>query len=620
MSDLHGVGWVTSQKLEEQGVRTCGDLRAVAREDLQRAYGAKTGDMLWRFCRGLDDRRVSDIQGSNGLRKSIGAEVNYGVRFRKQQDVRHFLGELVGEVRTRLQAEGAKGRAVCLKVRTRHPEAPAEPAKFMGCGWCVAASRTASLGAQPTDDAARLLKVALDLYQGLNPDPVEIRGMGLQVMKLQRAGDRQGEGGAAKGGLLGFWKKERREEGKEGTEERGGAKEEEDEVEEDAREDEWLGGPETGASSGRRRARGVRAGKTDGPSPEKRRRSPGMGFERKGKKRIVKQPSGEEGTAAASGKPPPSEEGAVVEEEEVEDASSEEDEISNDVTQTVWLPAGKGERGQQKPATLLSGPRTEAQAGGGKRARGGVAEDPLLALDGQGRTAPNIEASEPGPSERPCSGAEAGAGSVGGVPEAEAMAVVPSSDDEVVGDDQAAQRNRQALPGGAPRDVPSSHLRARLGEGPSLQVERGQQQDERTRERDSRASVERHGWQLPPLAEVDLSVLEALPSELRRELEAAYCLAPGQVGSRGGQGSAGLLGVEEEGVARGGDREDSGTGTQLLEGLPPPLASEHTGHGHTGGGYTDAGQHEKAKPRLPSRSVASASSSERLSGPSQNSW
>lgn len=49
-------------------------------------------------------------------RKSIGAEVNYGVRFDTQDQANGFLSELALELSKRMAAEGVVGRALTLKI------------------------------------------------------------------------------------------------------------------------------------------------------------------------------------------------------------------------------------------------------------------------------------------------------------------------------------------------------------------------------------------------------------------------------------------------------------------------------------------------------------------------
>lgn len=43
-----------------------------------------------------------------------------------------FLGELSAEVHSRMTKLNVKCRMVTLKLKTRHPDAPIEPAKYMG--------------------------------------------------------------------------------------------------------------------------------------------------------------------------------------------------------------------------------------------------------------------------------------------------------------------------------------------------------------------------------------------------------------------------------------------------------------------------------------------------------
>ncbi|GBG62309.1 hypothetical protein CBR_g29916 [Chara braunii] len=148
------------------------------KEALQREFGVKTGDMLWAYARGIDHREVKCVQE----RKSIGAEVNWGVRFTKEEDAHTFLSNLAEEVCGRLSSAQLKGRTFTLKVKKRKPGAP-EPMKFMGCGICDNISKSTTLGIG-TDNAEVVLRVIRQLFKSLNLDPVEVRGLGLQVTKL----------------------------------------------------------------------------------------------------------------------------------------------------------------------------------------------------------------------------------------------------------------------------------------------------------------------------------------------------------------------------------------------------------------------------------------------------
>lgn len=67
------------RKLAGMGVRSCGDLQQVSLSQLQKKFGPRTGQTLFRFCRGLDERPVRYEKE----RKSVSAEMNYNIRFTK---------------------------------------------------------------------------------------------------------------------------------------------------------------------------------------------------------------------------------------------------------------------------------------------------------------------------------------------------------------------------------------------------------------------------------------------------------------------------------------------------------------------------------------------------------
>lgn len=160
-----GVGPVMSRKLAAMGVRSCGDLQQVSMSQLQKKFGPRTGQTLFRFCRGLDDRPVRYEKE----RKSVSADMNYNIRFTtvsafsrplqhvvsepcckavssvtafsvffhdKVDEAECFLTNLSMEVQKRLQEAGLQGRRVTLKVMVRKAGAPQEPAKYGGHGIC----------------------------------------------------------------------------------------------------------------------------------------------------------------------------------------------------------------------------------------------------------------------------------------------------------------------------------------------------------------------------------------------------------------------------------------------------------------------------------------------------
>ncbi|XP_042317030.1 DNA repair protein REV1 isoform X2 [Sceloporus undulatus] len=176
---LPGVGKTMESKLSSLGIKTCGDLQCVTMSKLQKEFGPKTGQMLYRFCRGLDDRPVQREK----KRKSVSAEINYGIRFTQPKDAEAFLLSLSEEIQCRLEAAGMKGKRLTLKVMVRKAGAPLEPAKFGGHGICDNISRTVTLS-HATDSAKVIGKEMLNMFHTMKLNISDMRGVGIQVHQL----------------------------------------------------------------------------------------------------------------------------------------------------------------------------------------------------------------------------------------------------------------------------------------------------------------------------------------------------------------------------------------------------------------------------------------------------
>uniref|UniRef100_A0A8C2C5V2 DNA repair protein REV1 n=1 Tax=Cyprinus carpio TaxID=7962 RepID=A0A8C2C5V2_CYPCA len=180
VSSLPGVGRSMSSKLTSLGVSTCGDLQQLSISRLQREFGPRTGQTLFRFCRGLDDRPVR----SEKERKSVSAEMNYNIRFTQVEEAESFLTNLSMEVQKRMEGAGLRGRRITLKVMMRKPGAPVEPAKYGGHGICDNFARSVLL-AQPTDSGQLIAAEAIKLFYAMKLDVKDMRGVGLQVQQLE---------------------------------------------------------------------------------------------------------------------------------------------------------------------------------------------------------------------------------------------------------------------------------------------------------------------------------------------------------------------------------------------------------------------------------------------------
>lgn len=73
VKDLPSVGYSTSAKIEEKfGTTTCGKLIDITKSAFQRLLGPKTGEMIYGYLRGMDDKKLEPHKE----RKSISAEMN----------------------------------------------------------------------------------------------------------------------------------------------------------------------------------------------------------------------------------------------------------------------------------------------------------------------------------------------------------------------------------------------------------------------------------------------------------------------------------------------------------------------------------------------------------------
>ncbi|ETE65510.1 DNA repair protein REV1 [Ophiophagus hannah] len=174
-----GVGRTMESKLSSMGVKTCGDLQCITMSKLQKEFGPKTGQMLYRFCRGLDDRPIQREK----TRKSVSAEINYGIRFSQAKEAEAFLLSLSEEIQRRLEAAGMKGRRLTLKVMIRKAGAPVEPAKFGGHGICDSVARTVTLN-HATDNGKVIGKEILNMFHTMKLNISDMRGVGIQVHQL----------------------------------------------------------------------------------------------------------------------------------------------------------------------------------------------------------------------------------------------------------------------------------------------------------------------------------------------------------------------------------------------------------------------------------------------------
>lgn len=180
VQDLPGVASSIGGKLEDVGVKHVSEVRELSKERLMAILGPKTGEKLWEYSRGIDRVEV----GEQVIRKSVSAEVNWGIRFATQEQADEFVQSLCDELHQRLVNEKVKGRQLTLKIMRRAQDAPLEPPKHLGHGKCDIYNKSLILGVA-TNDKAILGREAISIMHGLGISPGELRGIGVQLTKLQ---------------------------------------------------------------------------------------------------------------------------------------------------------------------------------------------------------------------------------------------------------------------------------------------------------------------------------------------------------------------------------------------------------------------------------------------------
>ncbi|XP_059476188.1 DNA repair protein REV1 [Neocloeon triangulifer] len=179
VSDLPGVGRNLAYRMDTLNLRTCADLQKYSLSKMQETFGNKLGASLFRHCRGDDDRALE----LEHVRKSVSAEVNYGIRFKSFAECQKFIDELAEEVQRRLEGINKRGRCITLKLMVKAKDAPTDTAKFMGHGVCDSLSKSVNLTTE-TSDSKVISRETMKMVNQLGINFALFRGIGVQMTKL----------------------------------------------------------------------------------------------------------------------------------------------------------------------------------------------------------------------------------------------------------------------------------------------------------------------------------------------------------------------------------------------------------------------------------------------------
>ncbi|RMZ80875.1 hypothetical protein DV737_g2756, partial [Chaetothyriales sp. CBS 132003] len=180
VTDLPGIAWSIGKKLEEIGVKYVKDIRCLTKERLMNHLGPKTGEKIWDYSRGIDKQEV----GEQVVRKSVSAEINWGIRFINQQQAEDFVQSLCNELSKRLLEQAMKGRQLTMKIMRKAADADMDPPKSLGHGKCDTFNKSVVLGVATTDQSI-IGKEAIYILRSYGFSPGELRGLGVQMQKLE---------------------------------------------------------------------------------------------------------------------------------------------------------------------------------------------------------------------------------------------------------------------------------------------------------------------------------------------------------------------------------------------------------------------------------------------------
>src|SRR5437868_86659 len=112
--EIWGIGEKTERRLEELGVKTCGELQRFSRPDLVDLFG-KFGSELFDLCRGIDDRPVEPDRP----RKSLSTEETFPTDLETFEECEERLSELFEELMAELAQKETERRITKIFVKLK---------------------------------------------------------------------------------------------------------------------------------------------------------------------------------------------------------------------------------------------------------------------------------------------------------------------------------------------------------------------------------------------------------------------------------------------------------------------------------------------------------------------
>jgi DNA polymerase-4 len=168
ISRVWGVGPQTAKKFRSFGVEKIGQLRALPKDTLNRAFGLNA-DHFWRLARGLDTRPVVPDR----VAKTVSHETTFRFDIENDECLEAWLLELTDQVGRRLRRHKIYGKTVQIKVR-------------YGDFQTLTRSKTMALPSQTTHELWVTAQDMLTSVRSENQRGVRLLGMGVSNLSKNR--------------------------------------------------------------------------------------------------------------------------------------------------------------------------------------------------------------------------------------------------------------------------------------------------------------------------------------------------------------------------------------------------------------------------------------------------
>ncbi|AMD21060.1 HEL221Cp [Eremothecium sinecaudum] len=192
LRDLPGIGPSIAEKLvpssdgHETSISEVRDRFSL--DELVLRLGPSTGAKVDNLLHGKDDLeslKMLENPMEYFARRSLSVEINWGIRFDTIHEIDLFIDRLVQYIVKKLNDLGMLASQVVLKIMRRKPHVSQITEKYLGMGECDAYSRSSRLSV-PTDHAGIIASEAKSSYRMIHCPPKDLRGIALQLMKLQK--------------------------------------------------------------------------------------------------------------------------------------------------------------------------------------------------------------------------------------------------------------------------------------------------------------------------------------------------------------------------------------------------------------------------------------------------